>query len=112
MKKFFSNKYNIALVVMSAVSVLVLSFSGLVSVFVPIGLFCLGITFLYVAFLLIKKRLHDEQNKASDFINKEDVRQKRKQSFLEKEGTANLIISITGFLIFGVLLIYMGFKLL
>lgn len=112
MKKFFSNKYNVALVVMVGISVLILGLSAIIDFFVTMGLFCLGATFLYIAFLLIKKRLHDEQNKASDFINKEDVRTRKKQSFFEKESKANLIISITGFLVFGALLFYMGFKML
>lgn len=112
MKKFFSNKFNVILIVAIGLSFLTLGLSTLVDFFLPIGLIVSGLTCLYVAFLLGKKAVDKSRGSVTDFVDQDDKIEKKKQSFLEKESRANLYISISGFLLFGVMLIYFAFSTL
>lgn len=112
MKKFFSNKYNIILIIALAVSCVFVGISTVVSVLIPVALFLLGATCIYIAFLFAKKKIENDRNKVSDFIDADEKVEKKKQSFLEQESKANILITITAFAVFGVIFFYMAIKML
>lgn len=112
MKKFFSDKFNIALVALASASMLFLIISSWVEFFIPLDLFLFGVTCIFVSILLIRKLNRAKRNSAVDFIDEEDEGKRRRQMFFEREGRTNTIITIACFIIFGIVLIYMAIDML
>lgn len=112
MKRFFSNKFNIALVSLLGASAVTLLISSWVDFFIPISLVVVSVTCFYGAFLLIRKMLESRRNSAVEFIDEEDVGRRRRQNFFEKESRSNLILTIASLIIVGGILIYMAIEML
>ncbi len=112
MKKFFSNKYNIILIVAIVLCCIFVGISTAVDALIPVSLFLIGSTCFYIAYLFVRKKIDSDRTKVSDFIDPEEKIEKKKQSFLEQESKANILISITAFALFGLVFFYIAIKML
>ncbi len=111
MKKFFSDKKNLILVVLVAISVVGIVIASFWEVFTPFSCILFGVTCLYVGFLLILRYVRIKNKKIDEFMTQEDSRKRKTSKFLESEGKMNNILLITLFLFMGVLLIYYSIQI-
>lgn len=111
MKKFFSDKKNLILVVLVAIAIVSVVIASFWEAFTPFSCIIFGVACLYVGFLLILRYVRIKNNRVDEFMTQEDSRKRKTTKFLESEGKMNNILLIALFLIMGVLLIYYSIQI-
>ncbi len=109
MKKFFKNPYNIALVCAVGVFVVCLILAQWVKFFMYATLLVLALLCFYLSFY-IAKVYKSKEDKYKEFF--EDEEEGQKKTMLQRESAINRKLFIYGFLIVGVILVYMFIAML
>ena len=110
MKKFFSEKKNVVMVVLIGVALLLMLISSFWSAISPLSVIMTGVACFDVAYVLFMKYVKDKNNKVEEFMQDEGKLKRGTAKFLRSEGKMNLTLLIIMFLIMGLILIYYGIK--
>lgn len=111
-KKFITNKLNITLIVLITVSIILAALSAVGAIFTILSMLSFAATLFFSAYLLIRRKIVKDRTRVSDFMDDDEKLKKKTQTFLEKESRANSTLTISAFIVFGILLVYMAIKMM
>ena len=111
LKKFFSIKRNVVMVVLIGVTILFWILSAFLSVMALLSCVMTGVLCLDIAYILFLKYVKKKNSRVDEFLQEEKDLKTKVNQFVDSESKMNLLLLIVMCVIMGLVLIYYGFKM-